>query len=380
MPPRQAPEAGRALTVDESRDLRRTLVHWLVVVVVLVSVVSSVLNWVLVDRAPEDPVDAWLGGIADGRSRQLLSRAEAVREDPRLDVVPNRVYRGADGRISGHEILDVRRSGGRAEVRARVWWDAPREGGPRHEEVHTYRVHLVERTGPFNDLWELDSQDAAQLAIHLPALLDELSVNGESIRPDADSRVPDPRGPGGIWSFEALPGEYAVGLPGNSYYAVARSLPPVTLPFRDPGPVPVELRIEPSPRMWQETDERIEKWLEDCMEAEELFPEGCPSSRRHALPEDTPGPSEQSPAVSRSAGEPEPEITDVQWRLVSRPALVLVPAPEDRLLWRADTYRPAEARLSYREEGQPVTERIEFPVPATVRSTGQSARIEVGPR
>src|SRR5687768_9066075 len=101
-------------------------------VLVLVTVVSTTFNWAFVDRRPEDPVREWLGGIQDGRSRQLLSHAAEVRADPTLGIFSNRVYRGAAGRISGHEILDVRPDGDGAEVRARVWWDDP-EGGPRRE-------------------------------------------------------------------------------------------------------------------------------------------------------------------------------------------------------------------------------------------------------
>ena len=108
------------------------------------------------------------------------------------------------------------------------------------------------------------------------------------------------------------------------------------------------------------------------MASEELSAEECPSSRRYAAPQ---VPLQPSAAAS---GEPDPELTGVRWRLVSRPALVLVQDPGDPLRWTADPYRPAEARLSYEEDGETVTERIEFPVRAAVRSTGQSAEISVG--
>lgn len=364
-------EAGEALSAVDARGLRRTLLHWLTVVVVLVTVFSSVVNWVFVDREPQDPVATWLGGLENGRSRQLLSRTEAVVADPTLSIFSNRVYRNAAGRIGGYEILGVDRRGSRAEIRARVWWDGP-DGARDREEVHVYGVHQVRRSGPFNDQWQLDSPDAAALSIHLPAPLDELSVNGETVRPDPDERVPDPEGPGGTWRFEALPGDYAIGLPGNSYYTADPPLEPHTVAFREPAPATVALRIEPSPRMWQEVDDRIEEWLESCTASDELSPEECPSSRRWATPQE---PLEPSAAAT---GAPDPEITGVRWRLVSRPALVLVQDPADPLRWTADAHRPAEARLSYEEDGETVTERIEFPVRAAVRSTGQSADIEVG--
>lgn len=373
-PRRQEPGAIRA--AEEDHGLRRALLFWLAVVVVLVTGLSSAFNWFFVDRAPQDPVQTWLGGLEDGSSRQLLSRAEAVVAEPTLNIFANRIYRNAAGRISGHEVLGVDVRGDRATVRARVWWDDPDSGERVRQEVHTYGVHQVERSGPFNDQWELDSPDAAPVSIRLPAPLDELSVNGESIRPDPDERVPALSGPGGAWRFEALPGDYAIGLPGDSYYRVPEPLPPVTLALRDPRPVTVDLGIEPSPRMWQETDDRIEQWLRGCMAAEELAPEGCPGSRRHAPAEDSPDPGAGVPG---SAGGTDAEVTDVRWQLVSRPALVLAGSPEDPLRWVADPYRPAVARLSYRENGMPVTERVEFPVLATVRSTGQSAQISVGP-
>lgn len=364
-------EVGQALSAVDARGLRRTLLHWLTVVVVLVTVFSSLVNWVFVDREPQDPVESWLRGLENGSSRQLLSRTEAVVADPALTIFSNRVYRNAAGRISGHEILGVDHSGSRGEVRARVWWDGP-DGARDREEVHVYPVHLVRRTGPFNDQWQLDSPDAAPLSIHLAAPLDELSVNGESIRPDADERVPDPQGPGGTWRFEALPGEYTIGLPGSSYYAADPPLELHTVAFREPRPATVDLRFEPSPRMWREVDDRIEEWLQGCTASEELSTEECPSSRRWAAPQ---VPLEPTAAAS---GAPGPQITGVRWRLVSRPALVLVQDPGDPLRWTADPYRPAEALLSYEEDGKTVRERIEFPVRATVRSAGQSAEISVG--
>lgn len=369
-------EPGDLRSAEDTNGLRRALLFWLTAVVVLVTGLSSAFNWFFVDRAPQDPVQTWLGGLEAGSSRQLLSRAEAVVAEPTLNIFANRIYRNAAGRISGHEVLDVDVQGDRAAVRVRVWWDDPDSGERVRQEVHTYRVHEVERSGPFNDQWELDSPDAAPLSIRLPAPLDELSVNGESIRLDPDERVPDPSGPGGAWRFEALPGDYAIGLPGNSYYRVPEPLPPVTLAFRDPRPVTVDLDIEPSPRMWQETDERIEQWLRNCMAAEEPAPEGCPGSRRHTPEEDSP---DLDAGIPDPAAETDAEITDVRWQLVSRPALVLVGSPEDPLRWAADPYRPAVARLSYLENGRPVAERIEFPVVATARSTGQSAEISVGP-
>lgn len=372
MPRTRDREAGQVLTPAESRDLRRSLLGWLVVVVVLVTVVTTAFNWVFVERDPQDPVDAWLGGIEDGRSRQLLAGAEAVVADPTLSVLPNRVYRAAAGRIDGHEILGVDVQGGHAEIAVRVRWDGPGPDGAR-EEDHVYGVHRVERSGPFNDRWELDSPDTAQLSVHLPAVLDELSVNGQRIRLDADESVPHEDGPGAAWRFQALPGTYVIGLPDDSYYEPARPLAPRTLALRDPEPVSAELPIAPSPRMWRETDRLIEERIEQCMDSDELAPEECPASTRHAPEPGRPSASAGAPATGSAA----PRIERVQWRLVSRPALVLVPSPGEPLHWRALPYRQAEARVSYLEDGRRVAELVQFPVRATVHSTGQSAEISV---
>ena len=372
MPQTRERKAGQVLTVAESRDLRRSLLGWLVVVVVLVTVVTTVFNWVFVERDPQDPVDAWLGGIEDGRSRQLLAGAEAVVADPTLSVVPNRVYRAAAGRIDGHEILGVDVQGDHAEIAVRIRWDEPGPDGLR-EEVHVYGVHRVERSGPLNDKWELDSPDTALLSVHLPAVLDELSVNGRTLRLDADESVPHEDGPGAAWRFQALPGTYVIGLPDDSYYELARPLAPPTLALRDPEPVSVELSIAPSPRMWREVDQRIEERIEQCMSSDELVPEGCPASLRHAPEPGRPSPS----AVATATGSPAPAIERVQWRLVSRPALVLVPLPGEPLRWSALPYRQAEAQVSYLEDGERVAEHVRFPVRATVHSTGQSAEISV---
>ena len=71
---------------ERARALHRAELGWFVVVLVLVTVVSTTFNWAFVDRRPEDPVRSWLGGIQDGRSRQLLSYAEEVRADPARSI------------------------------------------------------------------------------------------------------------------------------------------------------------------------------------------------------------------------------------------------------------------------------------------------------
>ncbi|MBI6080774.1 hypothetical protein H8J90_14785, partial [Clostridium perfringens] len=70
-------------------------------------------------------------------------------------------------------------------------------------------------------------------------------------------------------------------------------------------------------------------------------------------------------------------VTDVKWELEKRPALVLQPEDNDPLTFHAQRYRPAIAKVTFREDGRTKTERVEFGLDVTTRSTGNNITTDV---
>lgn len=381
--------ASPKLSPDERRRrlrLRRSLWTWLIVVVLLISAGGTALNWFIVDRDPEEPVEDWLDAMVDGRSRQALALFGDFRGGTGAESMPNAAYRQAEGRIDAWKIVEVQRDGDRAQVTASVHWpDGQVPEGAEQGEEFTWSVHRLRRTGPLNDSWELDSVDASTLTVAAPGIRD-IAINGERIGLDPQDRtVAD--GAGGQWQWEALPGRFVVDLPQGDHYVLAESIPPVEVLLGDPQPQEVVVELEPSPQLWAEADQEIARSLEDCMGSSSVSPQGCPVSRRWAeggVPRaDASDDAEiETPEAGLQAPEPGAEITEVEWELVSRPPLWLIPdeTTDSALDWVADEQAEAEARLSYREDGRQVEEIVRFPVHVDVTSDGRDARMEIALR
>lgn len=374
---------GRSAGGEHSRRLRRSLLLWLLVVVVLVSGAGTALNWVFVDRDPEDPVEGWLDAVADGRSRQGLALTADPTGGTGNAAMPNAAYRQAGGRIDGWEIVDVQRDGDTARVTASVRWpegEVP-EGAQQGEE-HTWSVHRVSRTGPLNDRWELDRVDATTLTVEAPGIRD-ITLNGEEMSLDPEDRAVA-EGGGGQWVWEAMPGRFAVGLPEDGDYIQSGPIEPAEVSLQDPEPQRVSVGVEPSPRLWAKTDETIAQRIEGCMRASSVSPDDCPVSRRWAeggVPRAEAGDEAEIESPEDGLDEPEAgaSISEIEWELVSRPSLLLVPddSTDSPLDWVASDHGTAEARLSYLEGDQQVEEIVRFPVRAEVRSDGSDAEIDV---
>lgn len=368
------------------RRLRRSLWTWLIVVVLLISAGGTALNWFMVDRDPEEPVEDWLDAMVDGRSRQALALFGDSRGGTGAESMPNAAYRQAEGRISSWEIVDVQRDGDRAQVTASVRWpDGQVPEGAEHGEEHTWSVHQVRRTGPLNDSWEMDGVDASTLTVAAPGIR-ALSINGERIGLDSEDRtVAD--GAGGKWQWEALPGRFAVDLPEGDDYVLAEPIDPAEVLLGDPQPQEVVVELEPSPQLWAEVDQEIVRSVESCMDSTSVSPDACPASRRWAeggVPRaDAADNAEiEVPESGLKAPKAGAEISEVEWELVSRPPLWMV-AEEDsdsQLDWVADETAQAEARLSYLEDGKRVEEIVSFPVHVDVTSDGRDAEIDVALR
>lgn len=366
-----------------ARRLHRSLLTWLIVVVVVVTAGGTALNWATVDRDPEDPVEGWLDAMVDGRSRQGLALFTAPTGDTGAEAMPNSAYRQAGRRIDSWEIVDVQRDGDTAQVTASVHWpDGELPEGAQQGEEHTWTVHRSPRTGPLNDRWELDRADATTLTVEAPGIRD-IALNGERMALDPDERVVA-EGAGGEWVWEAMPGRFTVDLPEGDDYVLAEPVEPAVVRLGDPRPQRVAVSIEPSPQLWSQTDGEIVQHIEECMRATSVSPDGCPASRRWAeggVPRADAGDEAEIETPEDGLGDPEAgtSISEVEWELVSRPALWLVPDEDtdSPLDWAANEHGTAQARLSYLEGDQRVEELVSFPVHVGVRSDGRDAQIDV---
>lgn len=351
------------------RSLRKPLLLVLVFVVVVVIAWTTLINFLTVSRDPQDAVEDYLDHLERGSARQVLAPLSSVRKDPAIQILPNAVYRNAADRPSGHEFVGTAVHGNTADVTVDV-----RMGDGQVHRL-TYTVHKRRAWGALNDTWQLPERDNALVRVRLPAVLDSLAVNGQTVRPDAAAlRVTDDT-PARTWQFEGLPGVYRIGLPEHSYYRAGNDASD-RIDIRDPQTIVIDLRIAPSPRMWESVDQEIGRALEHCSSGPLVDAERCP----------VPGDLGKGGAPSGTTSSPSPTpppadgprvITDATWELDSRPPLVLQPDEQDPLLYHAQRYRPAVAKVSYRVGGRTVTERVRFGIEVSVRSTGDHVDTQV---
>lgn len=350
------------------RSLRRPLLLVLVLVVVVVVAWTTLINFLTVSRDPQDPVDDYLDHLEGGSARQVLAPLSSVRKDPAIQLLPNAVYRNAADRPAGHEFVGVAVHGTTADVTVDV-----RMGDGQVHRL-TYTVHKRPAWGPLNDTWQLPERDNALVRVRLPAVLDSLAVNGQPVRPD-DAALRADDTPARTWQFEGLPGVYEIGLPEHSYYRAGNDASN-RIDIRDPQPIAIDLQIAPSPRMWESVDQEIGRVLEHCSSGPLVDAERCPVPGGLGQGGAAPGSGASSSSAARPADGPR-VITDAEWELESRPPLVLQPDAQDPLLYHAQRYRPAVAKVTYRAGGRTVTERVRFGIEVSVRSSGDHVQTQV---
>lgn len=345
------------------RSLLKPLLLILAGVVVVVLLWSTVINFFLVAREPESAVDNYLAQLERGSARQVLAPLSITSSDPMVQILPNSVYRNSHDRPVAHEIVSVSEHGTQADVEVDV-----RTGDDQTHRL-TYTVDKLTTSGFLNDTWRLKDLDNQTVEVKLPAAVDTLSVNGQSVRPAAGALRAIDDGPARAWQFAGLPGSYDVGFPEDSYL-VASTNATGSIDIRDPRSVSMELTFGPSPRMWETVDREIGAVISDCEGGLRLDLEKCPAPSAWA--EGAASESENAQPDALPDG-----VSNVEWELEVRPALVLQPDDADPLQFHAQRYRPAVAKVTYREDGRAKTERVEFGLDVTTRSTGNDITTDV---
>lgn len=345
------------------RSLRKPLLLVLAGVVVVVLLWSTVINFFLVSRDPQSPVEAYLSQLERGSARQVLAPLSIINNDPTVQILPNSVYRNSQDRPVGHEVVSVSEHGTQADVEVDV-----RMGSGQTHRV-TYSVDKLVSTGFLNDTWQLNDVDDVMVAVKLPAAVDALSVNGQTVRPDAAALRAADDTAARTWQFEGLPGSYDVAMPDDSYL-LAREHAVGSINISDPQPLSLELDFGPSPRMWEAVNREIGQVVSNCEGGLRLDLEHCPAPSSWVKGAASGSETAQPNALPNG-------VTDVKWQLEQRPALVLQPEENDPLTFHAQRYRPAIAKVTFREDGRSKTERVEFGLDVTTRSTGNNITTDV---
>ena len=336
--------AAGILTYSETRSVKRRLWWALAVVVILSILVATIGNYISTVRTPTEAIEKHFNNLRDGRYFRAMDRS--AYGDDSVVFLKNSIYRQSPGRVESYSIEEIQESDNTATAQVKVKADG------KEQLVHL-NVVKDHKTGIFNDAWHLAEPGQKLLSVENSFPLDEISINGYPVDlPDTGAFSPEESS---YWKVALLPGKFEFGMPKDSYYSVVGGSYSVGVGFNQDSLKPLQYKLRPSYRMWSETDQEIDKWVQKCMNSRSLSPEGCPASKTPA----------------------EKNITEVEWNLISRPVMYLEQDSQKGDTWHASKYKPAEFTVTYEKNGKKITEKISTPIDATVVSSGKSASIEV---
>lgn len=363
--------AAGILTRSEKILVRRRMGLIAIAVVALAALVASLGNYIFLAHSPREAADNYLSRLQSGN--YFMAVDASAYSNQSAVFLKNSMYRAAQGRVQEYSITSVDQQGDRAVAQAELTI----EGQKERVEIPLVQDH---RSGVFNDVWRLDYTSQVNQKISSTIDLDSVELNGYQLK--MRNTVTD--GEHAFhWDMPLLPGEYILDFPKDSYYAMAGGAKTISLGFRQTELAPVDIRVRPSARMWQETDAAIEAWVQTCESAHTLAPSGCPASQVYDSSgrplDDSSAEATPSASVSSSPSAARPrKIEDVKWELQDRPPLVLTQNENQPSLWEANQNDPAVFRLTYTVDGKPQSETVEAYIHANITSTGDTASISAG--
>lgn len=343
--------AAGILTYHDARSVKIRLTLTATLVTVLALVIASVGNYYSLPHSPEEAADRYMQALQNGD--YVAGLDEEAYGSFTHTYLTNTIYGSAQERVESYTILGSAPGlNGEADVFVRATIN-----GQEHEVKLPFV--LEPRSGPFNDTWKLAAPAQNYLLLTAPVDLSELAVNSHTMSlPKTRRLVTDGHY---SWLIPLLPGTYTVSLPSTSYYLLSPVESTVVSSLLDGSgeTTQVHLELRPSPRMWREANELIDSWLSRCESSRRLDVVGCPTSAIHG---------KDSTAT----------ISDVQWKLVSRPAFYLIQDSNNPGLWHASEYDQAVMELTYLADGKAQREIIRFTIDVEVVSDGSQADMSVG--
>ncbi len=361
------------LTRAEKTSVQRRLGLVAFFLIFFAAVFASAGNYIFLSHTPEQAVKKYMTALQNGNYFAAVDRSTFVSQ-PKV-LLKNSMYRAAQRRVDHFEVIAVQEQGDRAEATVQV------EIAGGSQQIRLPLVH-EHRPGLYNDFWRLDEvlQIDSNLQAQLP--LDRITVNGSALR--LKEAAAQQQEASFRWTLPLLPGQYNFSLPEDSYYALVAGQQTLTIGLTEQLLQPVTLELRPSQRMWQETNAAIDSWLNRCASAKSLAPTDCPGSKKYdnsgkALSQAGTSQARVSSGLATSSGtQAGADISNVRWRLKSKPFLWLLPDPNSTQTWQSSRYQPAIFELSYEVNGKQEKENIEAYIQSKTVSTGDTASIAVG--
>ncbi|WP_346845966.1 hypothetical protein [uncultured Rothia sp.] len=341
-------KAAGILTRSETRALKKRLLWATLAVVLLGALITSVGNYIFVARTPAQAVEKHLGQIERGSYFWAIDRSAYANNS--VVFLKNSIYRKSPHRVENFAVESVFETGDSATVHVRVRVDGKDE---------TVALDLVKdhKAGIMNDTWRLAEPEQKLLSLQNSFFVDKISINGSTVRlRESDAQRSETEKKEILtWDVALLPGGFIFDMPQDSYYSMVGGPYEVNLGLTDSEIDPLEFKLRPSERMWSETNQKIDAWVQKCVASRSPVTEGCP------------GGSETS-----TEG-----VKDVHWELKERPVMYLEQDKNAADTWYASKYKPAKFTLTYTKNDKKITENISVDIDATVVSSGSTASIEV---
>lgn len=368
-PQRLQDHATGIISRAERKLVRRRLAQVAVALTFLGALIAGLGNYLTLDSTPERAVNSYLRSLQHGNYLNGVDRS--VYRDPSTVLLKNSMYRAATDRIEDYEVLGVQESGSTAQaaVRIRINGQDSRVDLP---------LKRVPQSGIFNDSWRPDFAHQTYESLGSQVPLDSVAVNGIKLSLGGEPRVDDSV-EHTSWNIPLLPGTYEFSMPDDSYYALTTGPQKVTVGIMQKETNPVELKVRPSPKMVEETEQSIQSWINLCTQSRSLNPADCPSSLKYSqdgmkVDPSAPASASTSPTSPVSSASEGARIRNVQWKLISRPTLSLKPG-KDASHWVASQHAPAVFQVSYTVDDEEQVEKVSVNIQAEVVSTGDRAEI-----
>ncbi len=353
--------AAGVLTKAEKRSVRRRLVIVGVAISVTVLLLASLGNYFFTTHHPEAAADKYLSSLEKGNYFNAIDRS--AYGDSSVVFLKNAIYRETTDRVESYEIQSIDQNANVADAQVEVTVDGKQESS-------TLKLVQEHKSGFFNDNWHVDDSSQAIQEVRSVVPLSELNINGQTVK--LNDSLFGRQEASSFWRIVLLPGTYSFSLPSDSYYRLQNGPIQVRMGLGEQDLSPLNIDVKPSSRMWEEADGAIQNWIDACTSADSLAPHGCPVSAKYnaaGLPLES---SDKSSASARAH-----EISQVEWKLLERPALWLRQSENDAAVWFADEYKPAQFELSYKVDGKTRTEKVSAYIDTRVEARGTQANIEV---
>ncbi|GAB3618103.1 hypothetical protein GCM10027416_26600 [Okibacterium endophyticum] len=273
----------------EKRRMRKGAVIGIIsgVVVLVLLVVGGIVgvNIGNAAHAPENDVTEYLEALKTGDAEAALELSGAKTDEGDV-LLSNEVYAETEDRISRYAIEDSTISGDTATVTARIT-----QGGEDYTQEFT-----LQRAGKefvIFDLWQLESPEFATISVSVDAPEGTATTVGGV---DVTEREP---GESGAWELRALPGTYAISVAESEWFSAEPQTASVIGFGPDASPEAAELSIALTEAGTQAAEEAVNAYLDQCVAAAQLQPEGCP--------------------FQATGGTPGYEYTNVVWTVDPRP-------------------------------------------------------------